>query len=67
MLKVSLSPFASFAVGVNVYAEPTRTDVVGEPAIVGAALLPPLGCEGLPTVIANAGNFTYDLPSLTAI
>lgn len=67
MLNVSLSPFASFAVGVNVYAEPTRTDVVGEPVIVGAALRPPLGWEGLLAVMANAGNIAYDLPSLTAI
>jgi hypothetical protein len=62
MLKVSTSPSASVAEGWKLYASPVVTVVAGEPDIVGVLF------EGaLVTEIANAGNPSDKLPSLTRI
>src|SRR6185295_1512446 len=58
MLNVSVPPFASLAVGVNVYCVPAVAVVGGVPEITG-------GVFEDTTVIANAGNGVDALPSLT--
>jgi hypothetical protein len=58
---VSVSPFASDAVGRKLYAEPAFTDVAGVPLIVGA-LFDGVAAD---TVIVNADNDFESLPSLT--
>jgi hypothetical protein len=67
MLKVSVEPLDPLAVGWKLYVDPTVTAVPGVPEIVVAA---PLGGgddpdEAAATVIANVGNETLALPSLT--
>jgi hypothetical protein len=61
MLKVSVLPSGSRAVGVNAYATPVRTEVGGVPEIVGGWFVVP---EVL-TVIENAGSEALATPSLT--
>src|SRR5436190_23985110 len=60
MLKVSVSPSGSLAVGVNEYATPVVAVVAGVPEIVG-------GRFGCVTSIENAGNDAVACPSLTLI
>src|SRR5688572_29650548 len=60
MLKVSVLPFASLAVGWNEYATPTVAVVAGAPEMTGATLT-------AETTIVNAGNEAETLPSLTLI
>jgi hypothetical protein len=60
MLNVSVLPFASLAVGVNVYCVPTVAVVGGAPEITG-------GVFDDATVIENAGSGVEALPSLTLI
>ncbi len=61
ILNVKESPFASLAVGVNEYAEPTATEVEGVPEIFGAVL----DVEAALTAIENEGSEVVVLPSLT--
>jgi hypothetical protein len=61
--KVSGLPLGSVVVGVNPYAEPTVTEVGGEPLIVGGEVPPP----ELVTVIEKPGSETLLVPSLTEI
>lgn len=61
MLKVSVSPLGSVAVGWKLYAAPALTVAAGVPLIVGAVLL------GAFTRIANAGNEAVRRPSLTVM
>jgi hypothetical protein len=65
MLKVSGSPFASFAVGWKLYAVLTRAVVAGVPLIVGAEfpVLPP----ELDTAMLNDGSEADVTPSVTTI
>ena len=63
ILKVSLLPFGSLAVGVNAYALPAVTERDGEPLIVGGAFDEPPAL----TAIANTGREAVVLPSLTVI
>ena len=60
MLNVRGLPFASAAVGVNVYCVPTVAVVAGVPVIVGATF-------AAVTAIENAGNAAVAWPSLTLI
>ena len=55
MLNVSLSPFASLAVGVKAYAVPTLAEVLGVPEIVGARFV----VDEVVAVIANSGSERY--------
>lgn len=66
MLNVSLSPFASLAVGVNEYAVPTRAEVAGVPEIVGALFEVEVDPEAF-AVIENGASPAKYLPSPTAI
>src|SRR5690606_38540695 len=61
MLNVSVSLSASLAVGVNEYAWPCMTCVVGVPLIVGARF------AASETVIVNAASEAVSWPSLTRI
>jgi hypothetical protein len=58
MLNFSVSPFASNAVGVKAYADPTLIDVIGRPEIVGAVGAPapgvPVGVGGVSDVVTGA-------------
>lgn len=63
MLNVSLSPFASLALGVKAYAVPTFAELLGVPEMVGARFV----VEELVAVIANSGNERYLWPSPTVI
>jgi hypothetical protein len=60
MLKVSVSPSGSLAVGVNEYATPCVAVVAGVPEIVG-------GRFGCVTTIENAASDAVACPSLTLI
>ncbi len=59
MLKASVSPSASDAVGRKLYEAPCLTDVAGAPLITGALF------AGAVTEIANAGSDVVAFPSLT--
>lgn len=61
MLKVSASPFASLAVGVNAYAVPTVAEVPGVPVIVGAEFEP--DPDEPETVRLNQGRAAEETPS----
>ena len=65
MANVSLSPFASLAVGVKLYVLPTVTDFSGVPLIFGALFVVKLVVVEDFTVIVNAGSLVTSLPSLT--
>jgi len=60
MLKVSVSLFASLAVGWKLYATPAATDVVGVPVMVGAEFVEP----EVVTVMPNQGTHIWETPSL---
>src|SRR5262245_40147908 len=71
MLKPSVSPFTSLAVGRKLYAEPTFALPDGEPLMVGAVFV----CVGAGvgvvlaafTAIENAGSETVFAPSVVEI
>jgi hypothetical protein len=63
-LKVRVSPFASFAVGVKAYAVPTVAEVDGEPVIVGEVFEP---LELPEAVIAKVDRALLETPSLALI
>lgn len=67
MLKVSRSPLGSLAVGVKAYALPTRTDVAGDPEMVGAPFEDGSDVGGGVVVMVKAGNRAVVLPSVTLI
>ena len=61
MLKVSVLPSASLALGWNEYAARTLTDVSGVPEMVGARF------AGATTWMVNEASDTLAVPSLTEI
>ena len=67
MLKPSVSPFASLAVGRKLYADPTFALAEGEPLIVGAVFVGVCVVVAFLTVIVNAGSETVLAPSVVEI
>src|SRR4029079_13320474 len=75
MLNVSVSLFASFAVGVNEYRLPATTDFGGVPLIVGAELPVPEptviekpGSDALIPLLSVTGRMIYDhVPTLLLV
>ena len=66
MLKVSVSPSASYTVGLNEYGCPTVADVTGVPLMTGARFVDSTVAVDL-TAIEKAGSDTLVVPSDTAM